>query len=316
MLLNSAHNCSFCSYTTNRPYNLKRHIQTRHKTSENDRLIFSRFDPKTSRFDPKTSRFDPKTSRFDPKKSSLTSCSEENVPKCVKCGKNFTKTNNLTVHLETCDGTPKGCCKFCKEPFPNKDVLYRHRKLCQQLQLIEHNQTYNNSQVADNITNVTINIGTMNVLTYPKDGEHNFDFSTENITKTIMKKVVTLHPEAGFKRFMGAIFENPVNRCILKTNPNVSYSKIHIGNGEWELANDYEVLPEMTHHMTTAAFSKLEEFEKSLVLICDKFKKHVQTVNEDDETEEYKRTIQNLKMIIINMSRKIEDAQRNSINII
>ena len=118
-------------------------------------------------------------------------------------------------------------------------------------------------------------------------------------------------PKAGFQRFIGSVFEHPENRIVKKTNPNVAYSEIHVGDNEWELAPDREVLPVIAHHMTTAALECLNTFEASVKCMCENFRVFVRRVNEDDESREYTDTIDNMKYVIINMTRKLEAQNRN-----
>jgi hypothetical protein len=111
-------------------------------------------------------------------------------------------------------------------------------------------------------------------------------------------------PKAGFQRLMGCIFEHPENRIVKKTNPNVSYSEIHVGNNQWELAHDGAVLPKIIHHMTTAALERINTYQMP---ICDGLKTFVRKVNENDECREYIDTKHNIKFIIINTTRRLNE---------
>jgi len=229
--------------------------------------------------------------------------------------------------MEHCNGLGSGCCQKCKQSFPTKDTLYKHRKACdgtaksgsnvQVVQNITINIHNDNSTTTTNnvLNNVLTNIANMNmnVMTFPAEEDGNFDFVTQNITQGIMKNCVSANrAEVGFNRFMGAILENPQNMFVRKSNPNVNYSKVHMGDGEWILAPDDDVYPLMTHHMTTAALAKLEEFSKSMRYICDNFQRYVNVVNTDDECKEYHDTIQRLKLMVVNMTKKIEAAEQDA----
>lgn len=233
--------------------------------------------------------------------------------------------------MENCDGNSVGSCEKCKQHFKNKHVLYRHRKACDgtvrsgnnaltvpaapMVQNITINIHNDNSTTTTNnvLNNVLTNIANMNVMTFPAEEDGNFDFVTKNITQGIMKNCVSANrAEVGFNRFMGAILDNPQNMFVRKSNPNVNYSKVHMGNGEWILAPDDDVYPLMTHHMTTAALAKLEEFSKSMRYICDNFQRYVNVVNTDDECKEYHDTIQRLKLMVVNMTKKIEAAEQDA----
>ena len=95
----------------------------------------------------------------------------------------------------------------------------------------------------------------------------------------------------------------------------MNYSRIHVGEGKWILAPDNDVFPLMTHHMTTAALAKVEEFKRSLRCMCESFSRYVNSINTDDESKEYQNTLQRLKLLVVNMTKQIEDAQKNTLNI-
>jgi hypothetical protein len=210
--------------------------------------------------------------------------------------------------MEVCDGTPKGCCYKCKKYLPTKDTLYKHRKACNgstevQTPLTVINNNTNNTTINNTTNNITIN-NTVNILVYPKtEAEYqNFDFITDKITKQWLRKLGNISARDGFHRFICCIFEQPENYIVKKTNPNVAYSQVHVGNNEWELALDREVYPKITHHLTTAALERIDTHK--LDGTCGNLKELVKTVNEDDESAEYTDTIDNLKFIIINKTRR------------
>ncbi len=128
-----------------------------------------------------------------------------------------------------------------------------------------------------------------------------------------MKKCMTaINPHIGFNNFMSAVFDHPNNQIVQKKNPNISYSKVHVGDGQWEFQDDNVVLPTVTHHMTTAAIAKSSEFQESLRFVCENFLEHVKLINENDEVDQYKQTLKNLKYILVNMTKKIEDSKKLS----
>jgi len=279
-------------------FNLERHIRSRHKTDL----------PKSVTNLPKSVTNLPKSVTNLPK-------SVTNLPKsvtCTKCGKEFKRNTNLQVHAESCNGLVTGQCETCFQVFPYRMALYRHKKEC-----TGPVATPSNTSCTPAVQNITINIAnsnignSINLLTFPEEDDGLFDFVTSKINQGTMKRCVSASKaEVGFNRFMGAILEHVENQIVRKSNPNVNYSKIHKGDGEWILAHDRDVYPVMTHHMTTAALAKLEEFNKSMRHICDHFRRFVDIVNTDDECKEYQNTIQRLKLIIVNMTQQIEAAEK------
>ena len=310
----TTHSCPQCDYTTTRLFNLERHIQTRH----------SRKGFTDSRKGFKTSRKGFIDSRKGFICESIDEPSEATDFTCTNCGRSFTRSYSLKVHTETCDGTSKGCCPLCKQYFKNKVALCRHRKVCQGITALQavgqpsqqpsvQNITIQNMTIINNNQNNNTQNNNYNILQFPQDDDTDFDFVTDDITQSVMKKCVSAVKAAvGFNRFMGAVLTHPQNQFILKSNPNVNYSKIHVGDGKWILAPDSDVYPMMTHHMTTAALAKLEEFKRSLRYMCDSFHSYVNTINTDDECKEYEDTIQRLKLMVVNMTKEIEAAEKDA----
>lgn len=192
-------------------------------------------------------------------------------------------------------------------------TLWRHKQKCNAI--VPNNKEKCNSPIINNadtviINNNNVNINVIaNILTFPEDNDSNFDFITDRISEEVMKKCVSaLKAEIGFNKFMGAILDHPENRMVIKTNPNISYSKVHVGGGKWHLVQDMDVFPALTHHMTVAALAKLEEFKRSMRFICNHFKQYVETVNTDDECVQYQNTIQRLRLMVVNVSREIDNA--------
>lgn len=223
-------------------------------------------------------------------------------------------------HFAKCNGIRKGQCDKCLQCFTYNMTLWRHKKKCtaispltttdiEDARVINNNNTVNNADtVIINNNNVNINV-TANILTFPEDNDSDFDFITTKISEEVMKKCVgAFKAEVGFNKFMGAILDHPENRMVIKTNPNISYSKVHVGGGKWHFAQDIDVFPTMTHHMTVAALAKLKEFHRSMRFMCDQFQKYVETVNTDDECPQYQNTIQRLRLMVINVSREIDNA--------
>lgn len=327
----TTHSCPKCNYTTTRMFNLDRHIRSRH---ESELLKSSSSLLKSSSNLLKSSSSLLKSSSSLLKSSSPTSTC---TTTCNKCNKTFTRHNYMLKHTEKCDGTAKGCCKYCKQHFANTSALYRHRKICKEssknvstenslnnppsISIVNNivingcvNSNNNTNNVSNNVSNQTVNL-----LAFPEDDptSADWDFVTKNITQAIMKQcMMAAKAEVGFNKFMGVILDHPENQIVRKTNVNTNYSKIHVGNGKWKFASDADVLPAITHHMTTAALAKISEF-KTLRSICDQLHSHVEKINTDDSCDEYLNAIQRLKLHIVNITKEIEEADKlNRLNML
>ena len=200
--------CSKCHYTTLRPFNLKRHSRTHDKFDEPQRL---RDEPQ----------------RLRAQEHTIPGKEPGNL--CDKCNRSFKRKYNLTMHYDACEGIPKGCCDKCKKQFASKHQLCRHRKKCEVPEIPpepEPTPPTMTINTVNNITNNTMNVN-VNLLVYPKDDQEDqdFDFITEKITKSLLKKIGNMNPKVGFQRFIGSIFENPENRIVKKTNPSETTSE-------------------------------------------------------------------------------------------
>ena len=305
--------CSLCNYTSNRKYNLQRHIRMVHEQAE----MHGGANVKVSGANVKVGGANVKVDEQD---------LDDNLI-CVKCYKKYTRKRYLEEHESKCKGTASSLeCEKCKNIYASRSSLSQHRKICKgsttlvtydpntsvaststniQTQNIQtQNNVQNNIQNQHN-NNTTITNNVVNVLAFPDEDDQNFDFATDCITKKVMRRIVkSWRPAISFNKFVSTLLDDPRNRCIRKKGPNVAHSEIHTGDNQWELALDSDVYPVLTHHMTVAALSKIQEFKESMNLIISNFHKYVDLLNTDDECEEYIEATQRMKLMIINMSRK------------
>ena len=255
--------------------------------------------------------------------------------RCKKCDKCLYAKWYLNKHMEKCKGIrDKHSCEYCHKMFKHEKTRFSHYKICKTKKEIDSKSLVPvtdtppavSQQVASTINNVsgiqnnnTNNI--VNILTFPQPGDTNFDFICDQITKATMKALLNTSstPFIGFNKFIGSVLENPQNRIVHKTNPNSTYSKIHVGDGKWEFAHDDDVFPVITHHMTTAALSKVNEIKKDMNLVkelylkLEPFKNHITDVNEMDyESSEYKNILQRIKLILVNLTRKWMEEEKMS----
>ncbi len=296
------HHCPKCLYTTNRKYNLDRHIEMVHKTSKN--LVHER----TPQLHERTPQLHERAPQLHERTPPMDFCSKENSEKlelaentCKDCLKQFSSARKLRLHKDHCKKEKLDhICDVCSKRYASMSSLSNHKHRCKgsvlatnaspaenavntcSTQNIEtQNIVTNNTNCNNNITNNNNN--TVNVMLFPKDGDQNFDFAIEHIQDAIMKKFITQSkPEVGFEMFMDMLMEHPANKIVHKTNPNTKYSKIHVGDGKYEFATDTKVMPIVTHHMTTAALAKVNEMKPKPIFagIRQKAKEFVKYIDE------------------------------------
>lgn len=245
----------------------------------------------------------------------------DSIVKCPTCYKTFTHARSLKRHTPVCNFKKSPFqCILCDEICSCASALSRHQKTCKMTCATSDTEAKQQLTSVTTTTNNTTSIGkigtqnniqnqnnnTINLLVFPEDIDSAFDFVTSHITKGDITKLLQsrMRPSACFGKFAGAVLDAPPNRCVKKTGPNVSHSQIHVGNNEWELAFDKDVYPILTHHITTAALSKISEFKDSMHTLINAFHRYVDTVNTDEESEEYMDSVQRIKLMVINLSRR------------
>lgn len=240
--------------------------------------------------------------------------------RCSSCTKNFTRKTNCKKHMETCKKPADVLqCTTCLKCFEHRSSLSRHKKKgCHDVARVEHNGTViNGDQNNTNIQNQTIgqqnNVQTMNnlILAFPNGAEDtDFAFIKDHITEQVFTKLFNNNtkPDVAFARYVGKLMEDKRNRIIKKSNPNVNYCNIHMGDNEWELAYDKDALPVFTHHATCATLEDIGSYKKklrSLRVDVEKIHQYIDDVNtQNDMNTNYQDTIQRLRLMIINLTKK------------
>ena len=330
----SIYTCSQCAYTTIRKYNFDRHMNMVHK------IRFLDFE-ETHTQDEETHTQDEETHAHDEEMQMIKNNSLEpyqkidnNYYRCNGCLKIYSCLRNIKQHLDKCKKEKMQIqCEDCLKYFASNSSLSHHKKICKGYPLVcipqdepkkengttIHNQTNIQSQTAETINNVGTQNNTINILSFPQEGDKNFDFICDKISNAVMKNLLQSSNTSsiGFNRFIKTVMDNPQNRLLHKTNPNTIYSKIHVGDNNWDYAHDDDVYPLLTHHMTTAALQKAKELKEDIQIVkeiynkLEPFIKHVREINEMDyESDEYKSILLRIKLIIVNLTRKWMDEQK------
>lgn len=328
------HFCSHCSYTTPRKYNLQRHIALVHGDfAQNVSSPAQNVSSPTQNVSPSAQNVSFSAQNVSSSAQNVSSnLSQKSDHICSMCNKQFTRHYSLMRHVSACKGTPHSLqCEKCHKGFTTRSALSRHRQMCKDevsacralsttsegnmnqsgntsiVNSNSHNVTNNNiSQTnIDTFNNNVNNNITTNILKFPEDGKE-FDFFIDKISKGVMKTIANSYkPAIGFNKFVGKVLEDPKNRIVKKTNPNVCHSMIHTDDG-WELAHDDDVYPLLTFHMTTAALAKCEDVKdlKNLYNQLDEFRTFVEDVNQSYDDPDKHTIIQRIKLIVINLTRK------------
>lgn len=103
--------CPYCFYTSDKKYNLKRHIKTKHKDKKN-RIKIKRRKKKIVLV-----------------QQNIKSNKEKDILKeheCSKCNKKYKTKRFLEKHEEKCDGLDILTCYKCMKVFSSKSSKSRH----------------------------------------------------------------------------------------------------------------------------------------------------------------------------------------------
>lgn len=303
--------CSKCPYTTPRRYNLERHTAVVHDCPKAKSSLLS---SNSSLLSPESSLLSSESSLLSTPSSLLSSSKTT----CTDCGKVLSCKRALKRHAEICEKNPNEfSCDKCHKMFASRASLSNHKHRCKGLEItplnqesdedakIIQNNTITNSHVNSHNTNIN-QTNNISLLVFPKEGE-DFDFFVDHIKDQVMKKLI-MHrkPAIGFKQFVGKVLENPSNRIISKSNVKDRFNKVHIGDGKWETDTDNCAMPIVAHHMTTAALQKMEDMKQRKAIDdirckAKEFIDYIDLINTDDECEEYKDALDNIKVILVNL---------------
>ena len=211
-------NCSCCNYFSDRKYNLKKHINNKHYTIDNNIKVAKNEENVT----PNEENVTPNEENVTPNEENVTPNEENVTPRllfCNKCHKQYKTKKYLECHELKCKGIDELTCSKCMISFTCRQHKSRHIKAnnCKARSIIHarepnpqniiHNQTINNIQNNNNNNLIINNFG----------NERLDHISHEEIVKMLMAGMNTL-PMYIEKKHFDKTF--PENNNILYTKEN------------------------------------------------------------------------------------------------
>lgn len=339
----SKYECYLCDCKFTRIDNMKRHIVTKHNTTQftNPTAKYGNITAESSNTTTESSNITAKSSNTTAKSSNITAeSSNENVTKsCPKCSKVFARKWNLTKHIEKCQGVRNILeCEFCKKKFMHEKSKYKHYKVCKRdcteivpVSEIAPSTITNNNNNSTNIgtltNNLTNNIDTQNNIQNQQNNNitiiynpNQIEFKQDHITYEKLNSFLRMYPAIDrdvFIRHFGLLLENPENMCIKKEDIKSGYSEVHVGNNEWELVSDKKVYP----NVITSVANNLSDLvnthrdklpkplQKAIIKHCDYMSEQGYANTGDPEKDkeieqEYKDGIRELKYEVHTKTRK------------
>jgi hypothetical protein len=124
--------CSVCEYTTTRGFNLRRHIERHHNTTDSKT---DSHGPQTVPSGPQTVPSGPQTVPSGPQTvPANTTCTGDHTNDikkfvCETCESSFSRSVHLKRHMARCKGTASTLeCPSCHHVFACRTTLWRHKK--------------------------------------------------------------------------------------------------------------------------------------------------------------------------------------------
>ena len=326
------HECKYCEYKSTKKCNVDRHCISKHSNEVLKTLNITSIPqnvnaiPQNVHAIPQNVHAIPQNVHVIPQTINPINITKYN---CIKCNKNFRDAFNLKRHINHCRGDlDNNECNFCHKIFSSRQSLCNHNKICNvglDEQHIDngHLQPYsvvseptqpshvtNSVQNANTIQNAQSiqNNTTINILTFPDSIEDDsFNFNTSHITTKHLRRITrNVRPEISFSKFAVLTLEQPENRMVRKTGPNVNYSMVHVGNGIWELIIDEYIYPTIIHFLTCGALKIIED-NPELRNLIEPFRSFVDHINTDNESSQYKHAEANVKLLVINLTKRKQE---------
>ena len=237
--------CKYCIYNSNRLYNFKRHMMTKHKEINYQHLFND--NKKVDNDNKKVDNFNKKV---------------DNDNECIKCHKILSSKQYLNKHLLICKGVSNPLeCHLCHKILSDKSSKCKHIKICKgienskELITIENNNTNDlintnsnniintnsNNIITTNSNNViNTNNYNINLISYNKE-DRKIEFDINHMNKNLIYKLRTMHENDAYVFFCYKLFENKNNQMIIKTNLRHIYSNVHLGFNIWEKILDNNI---------------------------------------------------------------------------
>ena len=247
--------CSYCNYNSNRLYNFKRHMMTKHKEINSQHLI----NDKLNDTDYKLNDTDVKSNDMNDKLNDMNDkLNDTNDKQCYKCNKILSSKQNLKKHLLICKGVSNPLeCHLCHKILANRGSKSTHIKICKgkenskeliitekennKNEIITFNNTLNKiNNITTNSNNVITTNYNINLISYNKE-ERTIEFDINHMNKNLIYKLTTMHENDAYDYFCYKLFENKNNQMIIKTNLRHIYSNVHLGFNIWEKILDNNI---------------------------------------------------------------------------
>lgn len=321
--------CPNCDYKTVRPYNLRRHMLSKHTVKKPDAIVTKPDD------------FVTKPDAIVAKPDDFVKKPDANI--CNLCSKVFDFKCRLFKHSKTCKGKVDArTCDYCKKSFTHIDSKYHHHKICKE-RIMRESQALtlsnNNGAAGPSVINNTTNTHTNSHNTVTNNNIQNqtnnlvvvynsetMQFNNSHIDPEEIEKLFSsltgekipleqLDPYAKVMRnYVHQLLSNDNNKCVKKTNIRSSHSQVHVGNNNWESRLDKEVYPNLMNNIANdfsdffgENYSRhVQDMYKSVQAFLDYMASNGYCSDDDEKKVEYlfNTFVKELKLHVFDNSKK------------
>jgi hypothetical protein len=274
--------CLECPYNTNNKYNFKRHILSNHSKiikkinneSQNLKVESQNLIVESQNLIVESQNLNDESQNLNDESQNMNNILPN---QCLKCNKILSSIKSLKVHIKTCSGINKKECKFCHKVLSSKQSKDNHQLICKDKDkpttIINNTNNIDNSVTNNNTTNNINNIQnidnsvTNNTIVFNDKPDGYTLFKTDHITvKEMIQMFKKCETEKDFAlRMFEAIWKEPLNRCIMKTNMKTNFSKVLNTAKSWVSMLDETVYGKYLYDMSYTTANLIETNEQPLM---------------------------------------------------
>jgi len=319
--MSKALKCPLCSYSTDRTYNFKRHVATKHDSCE--------IVPQQNINLPQQNISIPQQNISTPQQN--ISISQQNISIsddidqntcekdkciCILCAKKFAHKWVLDRHTKTCKGTSNALeCHLCGKEFAHVQSKHRHIKTCKGRPCTELTIPANTTQILsqtnnnNNYTSCNVNNGTVN---------NTVNINVNCFGQENMQHITNAFKDARLHEFNGrGIFnliksvhfnpELPENHNIRKHDNK--YCKV-FDDGEWMLRSLKSAISDLVHRYKQVLCERLIDIDYKKLEMCEEtwmqIWQNLMKFDKNKNPADFYRTIRDVMALMENLERLYE----------
>ena len=333
--------CSHCTYSTNRAYNFKRHINIHHdqyiNTIENNIdsnnqivknvcpevknvcpevknvcLEVKNVCPEVKNVCPEVKNVCPNVLNIYPNESDACKyiyCNETKRYKCNGCYKIFIRKISIETHICKKINSPYECPN-CHLVLSSRSCKSKHLKHClsKELVVVEKKDAITVPNQSNNITNQNakiINNNTINnnIVVFHFDNNP-IQLQYDHLSQQMIKQMFfNTYSMEGIRNYAHEVLQRPENRCVKKKHIRDKHSYVHIGDNKWESRIDNEVFSRLTYNISSNLLEYIEEAQRKV-----HFSERLGKILNDivcEKNPHYKQTIDRIKLIVLDYSESL-----------